>query len=195
MNHDDFYTMAHLLFMLPPGQRYRGMRKLHADILAEYTRAVSAIDAGRAAQAGSDGRSVLQVVGHIAEWDRWMAVGAAELLSGAASPQMMRLQGYVDAAGQSHHFNSIAEFNALIARQQAQMPWQEIQPLALRMAAALHTMFSHPLLLSAPVLEQGAPEEVRFPSGKSVTVPAGWALWYITLEHEGIEHAQDLGMV
>ncbi len=195
MNPDDFYQMVHLAFMLPPGPRHRGMLKLQEQIHAGYSRAVGAIDTQRAAQTSSDGRTILQVVGHIAEWDRWMLLGAAEMLSGASSPQMMRLQGYVDAAGQAHNFNSIGEFNAVMAQQQAGIPWEAVQPLALRMASALYTLFSHPLLLGPAVLEQGEPEQVKFPSGKSITVPVGWALWYITLEHEGVEHAGDLGMV
>ena len=193
MKPEDFYPLVHLFFLLPPEQRYRGMLSLHEQVHAEYCRAVERIGPERAAQTGSDGRSVLQVVGHIAEWDRWMVMGAGELLAGAASPQMMRMKGYLDPAGQVYSFENIDAFNAAMAEKQAEARWEEVQPLALRMAEVLFTLFTHPLLLNPAALEQGAPEEVTFPTGKTVTVPVGWVLWYITLEHEGVEHAQDLG--
>lgn len=28
--------------------------------------------------------------------------------------------------------------------------------------------------------------------GRTLTIPAGWYLWMVYIEHEGVEHAQDL---
>ncbi len=194
MKPDDFYPLVHLFFMLPPEQRYRGMLNLHEQIRAEYCQAVERIGPERAAQTGADGRSILQMVGHIAEWDRWMVTAAGEMLAGAPSPQIMRMHGYLDSSGEVLNFADVDTFNAAVAEKQSGARWEEIQPLALRMSEVLYTLFTHPLLLNPAVLEQGAPEEVRFPTGKSITVPVGWALWYLTLEHEGVEHAADLGI-
>ncbi len=180
--------------MLPPEQRYRGLLNLHERIQAEYCRAVARIGPQRAVQTGSDGRSILQVVGHIAEWDRWTVLGAGELLAGAPAPQLMQLQGYLSPTGEARSFESVDAFNAAMAESQAEASWDQIQPLALRMSGALYTLFSHPLLLNPAILEQGAPAQVHFPSGKTITVPVGWVLWYMALEHEGVEHARDLGI-
>jgi hypothetical protein len=31
------------------------------------------------------------------------------------------------------------------------------------------------------------------PSGITLTVPVGWYLWLVSIEHEAVDHAEDLG--
>jgi hypothetical protein len=34
--------------------------------------------------------------------------------------------------------------------------------------------------------------DYRLPTGVTLTIPCGWYLWMVTLEHEMVEHAADL---
>ena len=85
--------------MLPPQERHRRLAALHADVVAGYARAVQAIDAEGGARPGPDGRSVAQVIGHIAEWDRYGILAAGEMLAGVLWPRIMASAGFIEPDG------------------------------------------------------------------------------------------------
>jgi hypothetical protein len=59
----------------------------------------------------------------------------------------------------------------------------------------LHALFTQPHLLTAERLEQTQRHRKRLYSGAVLEeVAMGWSLWIIALEHEGVEHAPELGM-
>jgi hypothetical protein len=70
-----------------------------------------------------------------------------------------------------------------------------IQDLAIYTATTFQILFAHPSLLSWERLEQTNAYRWRLPNAMSVTVSCGWYVWTITLAHEAVEHAADLGIV
>jgi hypothetical protein len=144
-------------------------------------------------QSGADGRSVAQVVGHIAEWERYVIFATAEIVNGIKWPRIMTFTGFLDTDGQELSFDSTDAFNAHHAAKHATRPWEQIQELAIHTATALHTIFTQPAILSPDSLQRTNDYKWRLPSGITLTMPVGWYLWMISIEHEAVDHASDLG--
>lgn len=64
-----------------------------------------------ATRVGSDGRTLAQVVGHIAEWERFTILAVGEIIAGVHWPRIMNLSGYVEPDGQVREFTSVDAFN------------------------------------------------------------------------------------
>jgi len=191
-NPDVFYPQLVAAMNLPAGARYARLAALHTAVRDDYRDALLAIDERRAAQPATDGRTLAQVVGHIMEWDRYMILGAGELLAGLHWPQMMKYTGFLDVDGSVHQFSGIDDFNARQAEKHAAMPWAEIRERALDAADALYALFTDPGVMSPARLARGNPCPWRLPGQPRLELPVGWVLWGITLEHAGTEHAADL---
>jgi hypothetical protein len=136
-----------------------------------------------------------QVVGHIAEWERFTILAVGEMIAGVRWPQIMNLSGYIETDGRVREFISVDAFNNYQATKHAAWSWEQIQDLAIYTATTLQVLLAHPTLVSWERLEQTRAYRWRLPNGESVTVPCGWYLWMVTLEHEAVEHAVDLGIV
>jgi len=191
---DEFYPRIIESVYQEPDARHREFCALHDQILGEYLDAVRRITPAQACQPGSDGRSIAQVVAHIAEWDRYLVLAAGEMLAGVQWPQMMRFTGYLDTDGEPHSFQSVDDFNAFQFQRYAAVPWDHIRQIAVDTALVLHTLMTHRSLLNTSLLEKGRPYDWRLPDGQVISVPIGWFLWQINLEHEGVDHACDLGI-
>ena len=167
---------------------------LHAETLAAYLAAVRDISAQRAAEPAADGRTLQQVVGHIAEWERFGILAAGDILAGLLHPRMITsLDGFLEPDGNAPAFASIDAFNAYAAARHAARPWAETQALALDTALTLSALFSEPDLLSAGRLEKTLPFRKRLQNGAVIRdIAMGWNLWITMLEHEAVEHAADL---
>jgi hypothetical protein len=148
-----------------------------------------------AARVSGDGRTVGQVVGHIAEWERFNMLAVGEIIAGVHWPQIMNLSGYVEPDGQVRAFTDVDAFNAYQATKHAAWSWEQIQDLAIYTATTFQILFTHPSLISWERLEQTKAYRWRLPNEMSVTVSCGWYVWMITLVHEAVEHAADLGIV
>jgi hypothetical protein len=184
---------------LPPPERHRLMSQLHTHIYEAYCTAISAMSAQRAAQevtVGNDVRTVLQVVGHIHEWERFAILGACDILAGLDHPRMVTdIKGYVEPDGQERQFESIDAFNDYQAERHLDWPWQRMQAAALQSAATLHALFTDPRLVNAQRLEQTQPFRKRLQDGTRISdITMGWNLWITVIEHEGVEHAKELGL-
>ena len=107
----------------------------------------------------------------------------------------MNLSGYVEPDGQVREFASVDAFNDYQATKQMGWLWDRIQDLAIQTATTLQVLFAHPSLVSWERLEQTKAYQWPLPNEMSVTVSCGWYLWMVTLEHEAVEHAFDLGIV
>lgn len=177
----------------PARERYARLLELHRETLARYTEAVRRIDARAAARASSDGRTVAQVVAHIADWERYFILAAGELAAGVEWPQFMELKGYLEEDGRCLQFASVDDFNAYSARRTAGWPWERIQRMALRSAEVLYALYANAEILPIETLDASRmydTEEFGFP----LSIPVGWYLWAIAIGHELEEHAQDLQM-
>ncbi|MEN6524819.1 MAG: hypothetical protein ABFD14_13950 [Anaerolineaceae bacterium] len=179
--------------VLPPDERYERFAAVHKQIWESYRDAMKTITAEKAAQISSDGRSVALVVGHIAEWDRFLIQMCAEFLTGVAYPRAWRLKGYIEPDGTSKDFESIEAFNQYQMKRQAVIPWEEIQKVALQMGEVLYILFQTPGLMDVAHLEMSKLEHWETP-GFTGEVPVGWLVWAVIMEHEGVEHAFDLGI-
>jgi hypothetical protein len=193
-DHKAFYDEIATIVALPPDERHRRFAAMHDRVTAGYCEAVRAITPQAAARPSSDGRTLAQVVGHIAEWDRCMVLAAGDILAGVERPRFFtRGYGYIEPDGAAVDFRDIDDFNRYQAERQAAWPWEHILDLALRSATMLHALFTHPALLSAALLDQSKEREWPLANGMKVTLTGGWFVWVVVLEHEGVEHAGDLG--
>lgn len=193
MKADLFYQRIVKIAAQSPYDRYGLLAEFHTELVSRYLNLIRPMTANEARQICADGRTVGQIVGHIAEWDRFTILAAGEMVVGIQWPQIMYLSGYREADGQVRNFANVDEFNAYQAAKHAQWPWETIQQLALHTALAVHAMFTQPALLSPDTLEQTQKYTWYLPNGLKLAIPVGWYVWMVSLEHEAVEHAADLG--
>ena len=193
MNHTEFTQTLSGAIQLPVEERYTRFAGVHAAIWQEYQLAVQSMTPDKAAEISSDGRSIALVVGHIAEWDRFFIQMCAEFLAGVPRPRSWSLKGYLGNDGSVMDFDNIEAFNQYQMKRQAELPWEDIQLTALRSGEVLYRLFTTPGLMDAPQLENSKPGRWQLP-GYSGEAPMAWMVWAIIMEHEGVEHALDIGI-
>jgi SAM-dependent methyltransferase len=71
----------------------------------------------------ADGRSMKEILGHIAGWEEWTAAAFAEIASGVTEPAMMSLAGYPHGIAR---YASIDTFNAARMAEARGRPWSEL---------------------------------------------------------------------
>ncbi len=192
MKPEVFYAKVLAISNQPAERRVKGMNHLHVECMDQYLQAVRSIDDEKAKLVTADGRTLAQIVAHIAEWERYTALALGEIIAGVKEPQIMRMKGYVETDGQILSFKNVNDFNAYQAKKYETIPWKTIQTLAIRMAVALQGTFSQPAILPYELLEQTAPYRYRLAGGSLISLPVAWYLWIVTLEHEVVEHALEL---
>lgn len=134
-----------------------------------------------------------QVVGHIAEWERYVIISAGEVAVGVVWPGLMSHARYVEPDGKEFPFRSDDEFNARQAEKYTSMPWDRIRDLAIDTAETCHRLWVESGLLPPERLERTRRwDHYVLPTGVTLRLPCGWFLWMITVEHEAVEHASDL---
>jgi len=193
MNHTEFSHTLSAAVQLRAEERHARFVVVHTKIWEEYQLAVRSITPARAAEASCDGRSIALVVGHIAEWDRFFIQMCAEFMIGIQSPRAWNLKGYLGTDGSVMDFDNIEAFNQYQMKRQADLPWEDIQRTALRSGEVLYHLFATPGLMDVPQLESSKPERWQLPGFRG-EVPMAWMVWSIIMEHEGVEHAPDLGI-
>jgi hypothetical protein len=112
--------------MQSPADRRLQLVALHAEVTRRYLIALKGITAERAAQSSADGRTIAQVVGHIAEWERFFLIAAGEVLPAVKRPRLMRLSGYRTPDGGAKDLESLDAFGTYQAGRQASLPWYEL---------------------------------------------------------------------
>ena len=195
MKTEVFYQKIVAIAAQSPAKRRISLVGLHAEVVTPYLNAIRAMTAQDAGRISSDNRTLGQVVGHIAEWERFTILAVGEIITGVRWPQIMNLSGYVESDGQVCEFSSIDAFNDYQAAKHTAWSWEQIQNLAIQTAANFQILFAHPSLVSWECLEHTKAYRWQLPNEMSVMVSCGWYLWMVTLEHEAIEHALDLGIV
>lgn len=193
MNHTEFTQTLSGAIQLPAEERYVRFAGVHTAIWKEYQLVVRSMTPEKAAETSSDGRSIAQVVGHIAEWDRFFIQMCAEFMTGVQHPRAWGLKGYLGTDGSVMDFDNIEAFNQYQMKRQAELPWEDIQSTALRSGKVLYRLFTTPGLMDAPQLENSKPAHWYLP-GYCGELPQAWMVWAIIMEHEGVEHSQDLGI-
>lgn len=192
MKPEIFYPRVRTIFGEAAKERHRRMALLDAEVLEEYLGWVRAITPGAAAQTCAEGRTRAQVVGHVMEWDRYLAISAGEMLAGVEWPGIMAKERYVETDGRTGGYETFAEFNARQAAKHAAWPWPKMQTMAVEIAGVVHALFTTPALLTARRLEATRPYVWQAPGGDQLTIGVGWHLWMVVLEHEVVDHEQEL---
>src|SRR5262245_28809788 len=142
-----FYAQITEIMQAPPEPRHAAMAALHTTALDAYLaalRRISPTQAQRQLEAGTT-RNLIQVVGHIAAWDRFGILAASDILAGLAHPRTVTsVAGYVETDGQVRDFASVDEFNAYYAARHAAWHWEPMAAWAADVATTLHALFTRP---------------------------------------------------
>lgn len=191
-----FYDTVAAAWRRSPDQRRSHLIDLHRRLVSHYVRALKRIAPESAAlPVPGDGRTVTQVVGHIAEWDRATIIALGEILAGVQWPRIMSSCATVDPLGEALAFADTAAFNAHCAASYRDRDWPAVRDAAIDAATTLFQIFEAPGLLTPARLEATSvyPSYVMG-NGQSFELPCGWYLWLATMEHEALEHAAALGI-
>lgn len=195
MQSNDFYKKLVYISQLNPDERRGSLIDLHKLVYKSYLDSLRQITPRGAILMVPDGRSVAQVVGHIIEWDRAVILALGEILAGVNWPRIMSRPVNIDPKGRILEFSNTDEFNAYYAGYYADIEWQQIQTSAENVATTLHRLFTNSTLMTAERLEDTRTyERYELPDNFTLSMPCGWYLWMITVEHEGIEHNTDLNI-
>lgn len=191
---ENFYRRLAQIEHHSPHERHRLLSSLHAQILERYTNVVRQINPDTAGKLSSDGRTILQVVGHIAAWEQWTIQALGEIISGVKRPRIMDFKGFFDPDdGKSHDFKNDDDFNSYQAEKHKAWGWERMQKLATPTGSKLYHLFTNQTLLPPEVLETTEQYHYRLPD-KTLTTTVGWYLWMISIEHEAVEHTKDLSI-
>jgi hypothetical protein len=177
-----------------PRVRYAALVKLHVRVAEVYTTAIRSISAQRAAEKSLDGRTIALVVAHIMAWDQWQLQVFRSSDREADIREQMNLRGYRDPNTRKlRDFRDVDHFNSYQARKYANTDWPTIINRAFKSAVDLVMCFpSFPPRGLIEFLEGTDLHEWRILPDQTLTIPAGWYLWMVSIEREGVEHAQDL---
>lgn len=196
---DIYYPRIAEIVTLPPEARHREFATLHGKVVDAYVEAVRRItadDAQRLIDDSGDPRTVAQIVGHIAEWDRMSMFSAMDILLGMKNPRgIVDTTGYEEPDGTRMDFEGVDAFNAYQAEKHATWAWDDIQTLALDTATTLYGLFTHPNLLHAERLENTPRRLLSLENGMTIPdVALGWHLWILVIEHMAVDHVAALGI-
>jgi hypothetical protein len=194
MNTTVFYDQVAAAMAQPPEERHQQLACLHAELLRRYHTALdrlTAEDVRHPLPDHSDERTIAEIIGHIAAWDRFALLAAGDILAGIRHPRMITdLSGYRESDGTFPAFATIDDFNAHAAHQYQSWAWEQLRRFAEDTAATLYVLFTHPQLLSAARLEQTASFWKRLHNGATIhDITMGWNLWLTMIEHLAVEHA------
>ena len=193
MKSAEFYQQLEAISRLSPFERRGSLLDFHRRTYEEYIDSLARITQNGAPRVVPDGRTVAQVVGHIIEWDRAAMISLGEILSGVAWPRLMSRNMNIDQDGTTREFADTDDFNAYYARVYASQDWEDIKTRAIDVATSILRLVEEPSLLTSDRLEQTRRyQRYKLPIGVTLSMPCGWYLWMVTVEHEGVEHVEDL---
>lgn len=174
--------------------RYLELVQLHSNTTRTYISALKNITKEKAKEVGSDGRSVALVVAHIMAWEEWQMQIFTDQNKEKRLQKQMKLQEYYDSDTQKIvDFQNVDEFNAYSAKRYRQSSWKDIRQKAVHTALKLQSFF--PISVSKEwiyFLQNSPKHNWKILPNVTLTLPSGWYLWMVSLEHEAVEHAGDL---
>lgn len=175
-------------------QRYGFLVGLHQATLDFYLPAVQTITPEMAASPSSDGRPCSLVVAHIMGWEEWQTQVFGDPDRDERLRKQMKLEEYYDVdAGKMVDFKGVDDFNDYNAKRYSGKPWSEIRQKAVSTALQLQSFFPpSPDKDWIYFLENTPEHNWKIISGTTLSIPSGWYLWMVSLEHEAVEHRRDL---
>ncbi len=130
-----------------------------------------------------DGRSMKEIVGHIAAWEEWTATAIDEIRNGVSEPAIMSLSGYPHGISR---YASIDAFNAARMAESRERPWAEV----LRQSdAAFEQLIAGVEKTPASALMQSA--SFLWPDVGG-TIPCGVYLLMVSAHHYQEEHLPEV---
>lgn len=174
-------------------QRYDSLVQLHQQTLDFYIPTIRTITPETAASSRG-GRPRSLVVAHIMGWEEWQVQIFSDPNRDERLRKQMKLQEYYDVeAVKMVDFKNIDDFNAYNAQRYAGKPWEEVQKKAIDTALQLQSFFPPtPDQSWIDFLENTPEHNWKIIPGTTLTIPSGWYLWMVSLEHEAVEHREDL---
>ena len=130
-----------------------------------------------------DGRTVKEIVGHIAGWERWVTAALDEIAAGQNEPSIMSLSGYPDHVSR---YSSIDSFNRKRMEEARETPWTDVLAGS---HAAFEAMIAAAERVPAPALASTA--EFFWPD-LGGTVPCGVYLLMVSAHHYQNEHLPEI---
>jgi SAM-dependent methyltransferase len=130
-----------------------------------------------------DGRTMKEIVGHIAGWERWTIAALDEIAGGVKEPQIMALAGYPEGIGR---YASIDAFNSARMVESRERPWAELLDDS---AATFERMLETIDRVPASLLADTAPFYWPDIGG---TVPCGIYLLMVAAHHYQEEHLPEV---
>lgn len=175
-------------------ERYQSLVQLHKATLDFYLPTIQAITSEAAASPSSDGRPMSIVVAHIMAWEEWQTQVFGDQNREERLQKQMKLQEYYDTNSRmTVDFKNVDDFNDYSAKKYADKPWNRIQQKAVEAAFQLQSFFPPtPEPDWVDFLERTPEHNWKITPGTVLSVPSGWYLWMVSLEHEAVEHRKDL---
>ncbi len=193
-NPDSWYQNLIGIASLPVNERYNALVKLHSVTTGDYLMAIRGMTDDQAAENSSDGRTRALVVGHVLGWEEWQlqVFDSKDKLTKLRS--QMAFKDYTDPdSNKVFDFRSVDDFNAYQSNKYSSWEWKAIQTRAISTALRLQSFFpDEPNPNWTKFLESTPKHNWRVTPEKSITIPRGWYLWMVSLEHEAVEHRSDL---
>src|SRR6266545_1560506 len=111
MNATVFYDYVTAAMAQSPEARHGQLARLHTEALRRYhtvLERLAADDVHQPLPNHPDQRTIAQIIGHIAAWDRFAVLAAGDILAGIHHPRMITdLTGYREADGTFPTFANI----------------------------------------------------------------------------------------
>ena len=167
MEFSRFYHLVHRSVSLPPSGRRSELRALHDQVLRDYLDALKRIDHAESSRTGTDGRTIAEVVGHIAAWERWAILAVTEVLAGVRWPRLLDLRAYPEFDSPVRDFASQDAFNAYSVQKQEGLSWCEIRAAAVGQATSLYGLLARPGVVPLCQMEATTPCQWQLGDGKS----------------------------
>jgi len=163
-----------------------------------YIPAVRSLTEEEAWRKSNDGRPIALVVAHIMAWEEWQIQVFTDPDKKQRLAQQMKLRSYYDPENDPErinplNFETVDDFNTYQAEKYKSWIWQDIQEKAIKIALDLRLLFpQNPPEGWVEFLESTDSRDWQILPNKTITVPAGWYLWMVSLKHEAVTHRQDL---
>ncbi len=175
--------LRHAMALVGDMQKHRLIEILRSCRFA-FMREVQGISGEQASTPWTeDGRTMKEIAGHIAGWERWTIAAMGEIAAGMLEPSVMTLSGYPEGIAR---YGSIDAFNAARMGEARERPWQQILEDSAqtfeRLIAAIERVSATALARTAPFYwpDLGA------------TVPCGVYLLMVSAHHYQDEHLPEL---
>jgi hypothetical protein len=127
-------------------------------------------------------------------WEEWQTQVFNDQKREERLGKQMSLQGYYDSdTGKTIDFKNVDDFNEYNAKRYRGKPWAVIQQKTINTALQLQSFFPpNPEQHWIDFLEETPEHNWKILPGVTLTIPSGWYLWMVSLEHEAVEHRKDL---